>query len=104
MEIQTWLLLTERTTNFTKTDARIAIAGVTILVHVNSMHLPFYQCAIQKKLPNLRIRLFFFLDFSQTISKDNKKCKKYEKYKEQRVNSSRFPPMNQVFFSKIVIA
>lgn len=58
MEIQTWLLLTERTTNFTKTDARIAIAGVTILVHLNTMHLPFDQCAIQKKLPNLRI-LFF---------------------------------------------
>lgn len=29
--------------------------------------------------------------------------KKYEKYKEQRVNSSRFPQMNQVF-SKYVIA
>lgn len=102
MEIQTWLLLTERTTNFTKTDARIAIAGVTILVYLNSMHLPFDQCAIQKKLPNLRI--LFFLNFSQTISKANKKWKKkYEKYKEQRVNSSRFPPMNQVF-SKYVIA
>lgn len=45
-----------------------------------------------------------FLNFSQTISKANKKWKKkYEKYKEQRVNSSRFPPMNQVF-SKYVIA
>lgn len=45
-----------------------------------------------------------FLNFSQTISKANKKWeKKYEKYKEQRVNSSRFPPMNQ-FFSKYVIA
>lgn len=29
--------------------------------------------------------------------------KKYEKYKEQRVNSIRFPQMNQVF-SKYVIA
>lgn len=102
MEIQTWLLWTERTTNFTKTDARIAIEGVTILVHVNSMHLPFYQCAIQKKLPNLRIR-FFFRFLSNHIKGQQKILKKYEKYKEQRINSSYFPPMNQDF-SKIVIA
>lgn len=72
MEIQTWLLLTERTTNFTKTDARIAIAGVTVLVHLNSMHLPFDQCAIQKKTVKLTNTGFFF-NFSQTISKANKK-------------------------------
>lgn len=101
MEIQTWLLLTERTTNFTKTDARIAIAGVTVLVHLNSMHLPFDQCAIQKKLPNLRI--LFFLISLKPYQRPIKMKKKYEKYKEQRVNSSRFPPMNQVF-SKYVIA
>lgn len=103
MEIQTWLLLTERTTNFTKTDARIAIAGVTILFHLNSLHLPFYQCAIQKKTAKLTNTVFFkFL--SNHIKGQQKFKKKYEKYKEQRVNSSRFPPMNQVFFSKIVIA
>lgn len=101
MEIQTWLLLTERTTNFTKTDARIAIAGVTILVHLNSM-LPFDQCAIQKKLPNLRI-LFFKMSLKPYQRPIKNEEKKYEKYKEQRVNSSRFPPMNQVF-SKYVIA
>lgn len=59
MEIQTWLLLTERTTNFTKTDARIAIAGVTVLVHLNSMQLPFDQCAIQKKTVKLTNTVFF---------------------------------------------
>lgn len=101
MEIQTWLLLTERTVNFTKTDARIAIAGVTILVYLNSMHLPFDQCAIQIKLPNLRI-LFFKISL-KPYQRPIKNEKKYEKYKEQRVNSSRFPQMNQVF-SKYVIA
>lgn len=77
MEIQTWLLLTERTTNFTKTDARIAIAGVTILVYLNSMHLPYDQCAIQKKLPNLRI-LFFKISlkpYQRPIKNEEKNTK-----------------------------
>lgn len=53
---------------------------------------------------NFQTYEYCFFNFSQIISKANKKWKKkYEKYKEQRVNSSRFPPMNQVF-SKYVIA
>lgn len=80
MEIQTWLLLTERTVNFTKTDARIAIAGVTILVYLNSMHLPFDQCAIQIKLPNLRI-LFFKISLKpyQRPIKNEKKIRKVQR-------------------------
>lgn len=102
MEFQTWLLLTERATNFSKADVRTAIAeDVIIPVHLN-MHLICYliNARFRKKLLTSAFCCFFLISFKpyQRYTRPIQHEKKYKKYKVKRVYSSHILPTNKVFF------
>lgn len=102
MEFQTWLLLTERATNFSKADVRTTIAeDVSIPVHLN-MHLICYliNARFRKKLLTSAFCCFFYISFKpyQRYTRPIQHEKKYKKYKVKRVYSSHILPTNKVLF------